>query len=174
MRKKFLFFSTLCSILSVFLLLIYGTFFADDPKKIPVPLLNKNIKNFSVTTFDGGKLDVNTSIGQPIILNFFASWCIPCIKEMPLLENVWQTHKADVLVLGIAFNDTREASETFIKDLDISFPVAFDKSPGYIGLDYGVTGVPETFFINKKGQIIHKHLGILDKNTLDKYLKILL
>lgn len=154
------------------LTLLYGLFFASNPKSIPSALIGKKAKPFTVTTFDGEEISLAQYLGSPIVLNFWASWCFACRQEAKILEAVHQyyTPKGAVLI-GIAINDKREDSLSFIRKYRKTYILAPDDKSGTVSLDYGVTAVPETFLIDKEGNITDKILGAVTKEKLVNFLE---
>ena len=111
--------------------------------------------------------------GKALIVNFWASWCTSCRVEAQVIENYWRQHKDnDVVVLGIAIQDDLESTLSVAKDLQKTYAIGFD-AHGDAAIDFGVTGVPETYFIDQKGLIVHKETGPLSAETLDKYAHML-
>lgn len=105
--------------------------------------------------------------GNIVVLNFWASWCSPCRMEADLLESAWQKYREqDVIFLGVAWADSEPKSLAFLEEFNISYPNAPDLGSA-ISADYEITGVPETFFINKEGHITHVQIVPLDQNTLE-------
>jgi cytochrome c biogenesis protein CcmG, thiol:disulfide interchange protein DsbE len=89
------------------------------------------------------------------VLNFWASWCGPCIAEMPMLNRVAEEFADDnVVVVGVNVWDSREAAQRFVDDLNITYHVVEDEVATSIAVEYGLTGVPETFVINPDGEIV--------------------
>jgi len=112
--------------------------------------------------------------GKPVMLNFWASWCDPCKHEAPLLEATWQHVQGQgVVFIGIDFEDTQSDALNFLQQYGITYPNVVD-SAGSVGISYGVTGVPETFFIDRHGVIVHKVIGELSEQTLQSNLQLLL
>ncbi|MBI4588749.1 MAG: TlpA family protein disulfide reductase [Candidatus Rokubacteria bacterium] len=146
------------SVVPLLVLLAYG--FRTDPRAIPSPLVGKPAAPFSIALFDGGRLSLDDLKGKVVVLNFWASWCVPaCYDEAPVLERGWRTYKdRDVVVVGVDIQDTEEAARKFIRQFALSFPNGPDPT-GKISVDYGVYGVPETFFIDRAGRIRKKHVG---------------
>jgi cytochrome c biogenesis protein CcmG/thiol:disulfide interchange protein DsbE len=146
------------SVVPVLALLAYG--FRVNPRDIPSPLVGRPAAAFALTTFDGAPLSLEAQRGKVVVLNFWASWCYPaCYEEAPVLEANWKAYRdRGVVVLGIDIQDTREAAEKFIRDFRLSFPNAQDTT-GKVSVEYGVYGVPETFFIDRQGRIRRKHVG---------------
>lgn len=115
-------------------------------------------------------LSLNSLLGKPLILNFWASWCVSCREEARVLEQFWKEHKSEILVVGIAVQDTPEDAAAFMKEAGKTYPIAIDES-GMAGINYGVTGVPETFFISRGGMILDKIAGPVSKEDLEARLK---
>jgi cytochrome c biogenesis protein CcmG/thiol:disulfide interchange protein DsbE len=156
------------------MLLAYG--FKTNPREIPSPLLDRPAAAFTVTTFGGSPLSLESLRGKVVMLNFWASWCRPaCYEEAPALERTWREYKdKGVVVVGIDIQDRDEAARTFLAEFGHSFPNAPDPA-GRIAVDYGVYGVPETFFIDRKGRVRFKQVGALTdelaRQRLDTLLK---
>ena len=155
------------SIIPLLVLLAYG--FWTDPRAIPSPLVGKPAAPFSVALFDGGRLNLGDLKGKVVVLNFWASWCYPaCYEEAPVLERGWQTWKdRDVVVVGVDIQDTEEPARKFLKQFSITFPNGPDPT-GKISVDYGVYGVPETFFIDRAGRIRKKHVGAVTDDVFTR------
>ncbi len=118
----------------------------------------------------GQAFGVGTSQGKPILLNIWASWCIPCREEAQLLEAYWQKNRDKVLFLGVNVQDKQTDALSFIKEFSLTFPSVFDER-GRIALDYGYYGVPETFVINREGKVLARHAGALSPEAIERYLK---
>lgn len=142
----------------VLVLLAYG--FRVNPREIPSPLVGRPAAPFTLTTFDGPPLSLDALRGRVVVLNFWASWCYPaCYEEAPALERNWRAYRdRGVTVVGIDIQDTPDKAQKFIADFGLTFPNAPDRS-GKVSIDYGVYGVPETFFIDRRGRIRAKHVG---------------
>ena len=161
------------AIVPVILLLAYG--FRTDPKAIPSPLVRKAAPNFRMAIFDGGELSLDVLRGKPVVLNFWASWCFPaCYEEAPLLESTWRRHKDQgLMVVGVDVQDKEANAREFMRRFNFTFPNGPD--PGSkISIDYGVYGVPETFFIDREGRIISKHVGAVTPTLMEEQVKVLL
>jgi cytochrome c biogenesis protein CcmG, thiol:disulfide interchange protein DsbE len=142
----------------VLALLAYG--FRLNPRDIPSPLVGRAAAPFALTTFDGAPMELAALRGKVVVLNFWASWCYPaCYEEAPVLERGWRAYRdRGVVVLGVDIQDKDEAGRTFIRDFSLTFPNAPDRT-GRVSVDYGVYGVPETFFIDREGSIRRKHVS---------------
>lgn len=130
--------------------------------------------DFSLRLFDGRTFTLSKHRGEAVVVNFFASWCIPCRAEAPVLEALHQAY-ADkkVIFLGIAIKDTESAARDFVKQYGLTFPTGLDKDEK-IKQAFGVYGLPTTFFIDANGIITYTHSGAvteeLIRHELDKIL----
>jgi cytochrome c biogenesis protein CcmG, thiol:disulfide interchange protein DsbE len=109
------------------------------------------------------------------VLNFWASWCGPCKDEAPLLESAWNRYKDQgVVVLGVDAQDFDVDAQRFVDRAGITYPVVRDKHGSTLG-HYGVTGFPETWFIDAQGRIVGEHVaGPLTEEDLERNIKIAL
>jgi len=105
--------------------------------------------------------------GKVVVLNFWASWCVPCRKEFPLLK---QVHGGDVAVLGVVYQDSKRAAAAFMRQQGATWPGLIDPK-GQIAKAYGVgakPGIPVTFAINARGAQVQRHIGELRRGDLEK------
>jgi len=146
------------SAVPVLALLAYG--FRVNPRDIPSPLVGRPASAFALQALEGAPLALEAQRGKVVVLNFWASWCHPaCYEEAPVLERNWRVYRdRGVVVIGVDIQDTLEAAQKFTRDFGLSFPNARDTT-GKVSVDYGVYGVPETFFIDRRGRIRAKHVG---------------
>lgn len=150
---------TLAILLPLIGLLAYG--FNRDPRYIKTPLIGRQAPPFTLTLFDGKKISLDDFRGKAVFLNFWASWCPPCRAEARDLEAAWQRFKdSDVVFLGIDIQDTEEDARAFLREFNITYPNGRDLA-GKVAVDYGVWGIPETFFLDPQGRITYKHVGSL-------------
>jgi len=121
--------------------------------------------------FDGGtyRLSETLGAGQPVVLNFWASWCVPCREEAPLLESTWQRNRGRISFVGVDVQDTDEDARAFLREFRVTYPNGAANS-GPISIAFGMRGVPETYFIATDGRIIRKRNGALTAAGLNQYL----
>jgi cytochrome c biogenesis protein CcmG/thiol:disulfide interchange protein DsbE len=108
--------------------------------------------------------------GRPLVVNFWASWCVPCRTEMPLLEQAYQAHHGRIAFIGIDANDSRGAAMAFLKQVHVTYPVVSD-APNQTAILYGLFGLPTTVFISARGMDVGRHIGELNASTLQASLK---
>jgi len=126
-----------------------------------------------LSTHPGPPIHLESFKGRPVMLNFWASWCDPCKHEAPLLEATWQHVRGQgVVFIGIDFEDRQSDGLSFLQSYGITYPNVVDAS-GSVAINYGVTGVPETVFIDRHGVFVHKVIGELTEQTLDSNLQLL-
>ncbi len=125
--------------------------------------------DFSLTTIGGAMVQLSDLRGQPVLLNFWATWCSPCREELTMLQAVYDDGLA---VLGIAVREPRESVVTFATDLGLELPLLLDED-GESSDAYQVRGLPTTLFVDGKGVIAARHVGPLDQEVLDSYLSSL-
>ena len=123
---------------------------------------------FTAKRMDGaGTVDLASLRGKPVVINFWASWCEPCKSEAAALEQAWQQYRRQgVVFLGIDYHDVTGDARTFLSHHGVTYTTLLDGS-GAIGDRYGLSGVPETYFVDRKGRIVGDH--ILGPITLAKW-----
>ncbi len=115
---------------------------------------------FTLPRLDGGQEGLSDNRGKVVLVNIWASWCKPCVEEIPSLEALYRMEKDkgfEILAVSID-KGAPDAVRDFVREHRVSFPVLLDPS-GSVGRLYGITGVPESFLVGKKGMIIEKVIG---------------
>jgi cytochrome c biogenesis protein CcmG/thiol:disulfide interchange protein DsbE len=161
------------SAIPVLVLLGYG--FRLSPRDVPSPLVGRPAAAFALSSLDGQPVSLEAHRGKVVVVNFWASWCHPaCYEEAPVLERSWRAYRdRGVVVLGVDIQDKVEPAKKFIADFSLTFPNALDPS-GRVSVDYGVYGVPETFFIDRRGRIRAKHVGAVTDEVFRREVERLL
>jgi cytochrome c biogenesis protein CcmG/thiol:disulfide interchange protein DsbE len=127
--------------------------------------------DFELGLFDGGTFRLSEALatGRPVMVNFWASWCVPCREEAPILEAVWRRNRDWVTFVGVDVQDVDSDARAFIKEFGITYPNGSGNA-GPISVAYGMRGVPETYFIAPDGRIVRKWNGPLTAAGLDQFL----
>ncbi len=132
-------------------------------------LQGQSASNFTLPLFDQfGQDEITLSElrGQVVVINFWASWCVECFKEAPLLEQAWRDYQEQgVIFIGVDYLDTDKEGLAYMNAYDITYPSGPDIGTKIADV-YAITGVPETFFIDKAGNIAHIQLGPIEKPKL--------
>lgn len=138
-------------------------------------LMGKPAPDFTYATFDGKRLDLASLRGKPVMVNFWGSWCVPCKDEAPVLRQTWAKYQAtDVQFVGVAIWDQGDAAKAFAQSEGATWINGMDND-GKIAIDFGVYGVPESFFISRQGVLVDRFVGpfVGDTGTarLEQYLQ---
>ncbi len=163
-------YSLLLAILTVGLSLVQGC--SEDAASLNTA--KEAAPDFEVGLFDGGDFRLTDHKGKPVVINFFASWCVSCGKETPVIEKVSREYGPDkVVFLGIAVDDTERKAKQFMQKIGLTIPAGLDRT-GEIKDAFGLYGMPTTFFIDKEGMVSYFHPGVVTeqllKHEIDKIL----
>jgi cytochrome c biogenesis protein CcmG/thiol:disulfide interchange protein DsbE len=141
--------------------------FRRDPHDIRTGTIGKPAPAFALDRLDGsGRIALSDFADRTVVLNFWASWCLPCKQENPALVRVYERYRSsDVVILGVVYQDSVQAARDYVRDMGVVWPSVTDES-GRVALSYGVFGIPETFFIGPDGVIAGRHIGPIDETTL--------
>ncbi|MEK7704984.1 MAG: redoxin domain-containing protein [Myxococcota bacterium] len=155
------------------LLVILALGFGQDPHEVPSVLEGKPAPAFELATVDGKPMRLEEFRGKPVVINFWSTWCRPCKLEHGLLQQSARMYGERVQFVGIVYQDELEAVRRYLQAGGEAYPQLMD-SGSKVAIDYGVAGVPESFFIDATGVIRHKQAGVLTpdvlRGTLDRLL----
>ena len=144
-----------------------------DPRLLPSALLDKEAPAFELASLaGGGTLSRDGLKGQPVVVNFFASWCAPCRIEHPLLMRL--AKQENIPIFGIAHKDKPEDAARFLAQLGDPYRAVGLDRDGRAGLDFGAYGVPETYVIDRTGHIRKRFVGPLSAQAVERELLPLL
>jgi cytochrome c biogenesis protein CcmG/thiol:disulfide interchange protein DsbE len=133
--------------------------------------------NFVLRRLDGhGKLKLSSLRGKAVVINFWASWCDPCKRETPRLERSWRRwQKRGVVFVGVDVLDFSGDARSFLRHYKVSYPVVHDGSGEKVVGPYGLTGYPETFFVDRKGRLVGDHIdGPVQNGELERNIRLAL
>ena len=163
--NRFLRYAIVVAIAALVVVLVLA--FRRAPTDIKTGTIGKPAQAFSLQRLEtNAPFSVEPGNGTVIVVNFFASWCIPCKQENPALVRVWERYRgSDVQFVGVLYQDSREGGLQYVRDNGIRWPTVSDDD-GRVAFSYGVFGIPETYFIRPDGVIEGRHIGPIDEQTL--------
>ena len=156
----------------VVLAVLLGWGLTSDPSEVPTALRDKPVPAFALPPLDDearSLADTDLVDGEISVINVWASWCVPCRAEHPLLEQI--ADMDGVSLYGIAYKDKPEDARAFLDELGDPFQRIGADNDGRAGVELGVYGVPETFFVGPDGAIRYKHIGPIDPSQMDKIIR---
>jgi peroxiredoxin len=135
------------------------------PPGTPAPALR-------LQSLDGRPVDLAALRGRPVVVNFWATWCDPCVREFPLLRQAAAAHRGDRLaVVGVLTNDRPAAARAFVRRHGATWPIAVDPTPAAAtATAWGAVGLPHTYFVRPDGTLASHQLGELTRANLDRQL----
>ena len=138
-----------------------------DPRRVPSPLIGKPLPAFNLKQLHDQQqsLDNESLLGEVVLINFWASWCVSCRYEHPLLLEYASKGKAGVY--GMNYKDAREDALGWLDQYGDPYKLSAFDPEGRTGIDFGLYGVPETYVIDREGIIRYKHIGPISREDLD-------
>ena len=136
----------------------------NDPRELPSVLIGKPFPEFSTGSVGDPSVVITRAdlLGRPALVNVWATWCVSCKVEHPVLNDL---AKQGVLIHGVNYKDNNTDAQRWLKDFLNPYQLNISDPKGTLGLDLGVYGAPETFMIDKHGIIRHKFVGVVDKRV---------
>lgn len=145
---------------------------SDTEGAIGVTRIDEAAPDFTLDLFDDTRFTLSEHLvrdGRPVVMNFWASWCVPCRVEMPAFDAVARRHP-EVLFLGVAMQDTEAAVRQFAAEVAVSYPLGLDTDGGIARL-YPILGLPTTWFIAADGTIVAQYAGQLHDDSLESLIE---
>jgi cytochrome c biogenesis protein CcmG/thiol:disulfide interchange protein DsbE len=133
--------------------------------RAPQPAIGYPAPDFSLATLDGETVTLSELRGRPVVLNFWATWCDPCRREMPALQATAELFADEVIILGIDEGESASVVKNFVTEYGITYPILLDENFA-TGDRFNVRGMPTTFFIDGEGIIRHLWIGEMNRITL--------
>ncbi len=160
-------FLPLIILLGVIFLFLFGTF-KKNTRVIPTPLIGQEVPLLGLEVefyegFEDNNLVEILKSDKIKIINFWASWCLPCEVEHPILMGL--SKKSDFIIIGVNYKDTEEGSAKFLNEKGNPYDLVVIDDEGMMGIEMGLTGVPETFVVNEEGKIIYRIVGPINNEN---------
>jgi len=160
-------FLPLIILLGVIFLFLFGTF-KKNTRVIPTPLIGQEVPVLGLEVafyenFEANNLVEILKSDKIKIINFWASWCLPCEVEHPILMGL--SKKSDFIIIGVNYKDTEEGSAKFLNEKGNPYDLVVIDDEGMMGIEMGLTGVPETFVVNEEGKIIYRIVGPINNEN---------
>jgi cytochrome c biogenesis protein CcmG/thiol:disulfide interchange protein DsbE len=157
------------ALLALLTLLGWGVF--RQPTNVASPLAGKRASDFALETFDGRRISLSQFRGHPVVLNFWASWCIPCRAEMPYFERIYREYRdRGVVFVGLAVQDDPQAAQDFLLALGVTYPTGMDRRND-AATSYSLVGLPTTIFITPEATVAKRWNGPVSEDQLTALVK---
>lgn len=132
-----------------------------------LPVMSNEESAPSIEAAADGTISLAELRGRPVVLNFWASWCVPCRAEAPVLEDAWEAHRDDgVLVLGLNRQDLTGDAQEFVDEFELTYPNVRDATDE-VAPEWGVAAMPETFFLSAEGEVVGHVIGDVSERQLE-------
>lgn len=169
-RKRLIYRSTILGALLIIILSFTIFQYLSEESNTPKSLIGKTFINFTGTTLNDYQVELKNVHDQKTIINFWASWCTPCKREMPTLEEVYKKNKKNgFTIVAVNIGESTLVVKQFTEQFHLTFPVIIDKQ-GEIQQHYNVYNLPASFLVNSSGVIEEVYEGELTKEILDNWL----
>ena len=147
-----------------------------DPRLIPSVMIDQPVPEFALSAIEGmegpGLKTADLTDGQVTLVNFFASWCVPCRIEHPFLIEL--VERVGARLVGINYKNEAEEARAWLAQLGNPYAAIGADTTGRVGIEWGVYGLPETFIVDRKGRIRYRRVGPIDADTLEREIRPLL
>ena len=140
-----------------------------DPSELPSMIEGKPLPEFNLLTLDSNLEDSVTNeelVGEPFLMNVWATWCASCLIEHPYLFQLFQS---GIPIVGINYKDDPSAAIKWLEKYKNPYAVTVVDETGRLGFDLGVTGAPETFVVDASGVIVYRHIGVVDERVWNEH-----
>jgi len=154
------------------LVTLFAVSFGNNPREVPSVLEGTPAPSFKLTTLQGEEVSLEALRGRPVVLNFWSTWCGPCKYEHPHLQAAARSYPGATF-LGVVYSDTPDKAARYLQRAGTTYQHLVDPD-GRAAIDYGVAGVPETFFIAPDGTIAYKAVGPVNQSMIATQLAPLL
>lgn len=154
---------------SIALVVLLAQGFRLNPRAVPSVLEGKRAPQCNLIGLNHQPLALTDFQGKSLVLNFWASWCVPCVHEHQVLQQAALKYASAVQFVGVLYQDNPQAAQAFLQQYGQNYAHATDPN-SRCAIDFGVSGVPETFFVDQHGMVVKKHVGPVSRELLEHVL----
>jgi thiol-disulfide isomerase/thioredoxin len=133
------------------------------------PEVGSPAPDFELASASGESIRLASFLGKPVLVNFWATWCAPCVLEMPNIQKVYDKYPGAFAVIAVNADESQVKVESFLKEMGLTFPAVLDPGSRVQAL-YRLRGYPTTYFIDSQGVVRFRHIGMLTESKLEEYL----
>ncbi len=155
------------------LILLFAWGFSIDPHEVPSVMAGKPAPDCQLRGLDGVPVRLSQFRGKPLVVNFWATWCVPCEAEHSTMLAAARAQQGQVQFVGVLYQDEPDGARRYLKRKGQAYP-NFEDPVSRCSMDFGVAGVPETFFIDAQGIVRHKEVGPVNHGLIARILEPLL
>jgi peroxiredoxin len=148
--------------------------FAPPPEMAVSPYPQNAAPDFTLSQLEGGSLTLSNLRGKPTLINFWATWCPPCRRELPALQTAYTAYQDDIGFIAVNVKEDPATVTALVQELGLNFPIVLDSDGQVSNIAYEVRGLPTTVFVDANGVVVARHIGPLDEAAIEGYLKPLL
>lgn len=171
-------------VLIIIMILAVNVFSGDNKKNNSITNLNDNVivkldgdkaPDFALKSIDGKTIKLSDYKGKVVIIDFWATWCPPCRKGIPDLISIQNDHKKNVVIIGISLDAEKTIKDVpgFVKNYGINYPIVYGDEK-VVAAYGGIQSIPTAFVIDRKGNVVDRHIGLVSKETYTNKIKELL
>lgn len=169
MLKKFLLITLAAAVVGIISAFGWSYYQAGNLNDAAAETINTEAPDITVTAMDGTRLKLSDLRGKTVFVNFWATWCGPCMQEMPVMEKVYPEYKDKVEFFTVSIDDARADYEKYVKEQGFAFPMYWGDKNAIISA-YGLQGIPASYIIDKYGTITQSHIGGMQEKDMRAFL----
>lgn len=178
LQKRTIYVLLVAMTLAIGVIVILRVFPQERRAPVSSPMVvGRQAPDFTLATLDEMEVSLSQFQGQPVLINFWSTWCAPCRQEMPELVRAYEAHKGEgfvVLGLNLAYSDFLTDVKSFASEFNMTFPVLLDKDGAVAEGLYRIPGLPTSVFVNRDGTIERIQVGVMTGQQIDQYISEIL
>ncbi len=139
---------------------------ADSASEAKADMEKVQVPNFEMTLWDGGTMSLEDCLGKKVLLNFWATWCGPCVGEMPAFQRLAEEYPEELVILAVNCSEDQAIVQKFVEDNSYTFPIALDVDGEIQAIFGGITSIPMTVIMDEEGYVVTTSTGAADADTM--------